>query len=156
MLVQLLVKRKGCHIEDYGLCDMVKAKRLRMEAAEGESSSPISLQMLEEWEKFQKSAKMAIFNNTEDGELDLGGLSGSCKYLLLCIQNELLCLLLVLSPIAVDAYSADAHFLFAADDLSEDSPLHACAYLVRMAACIYISAAMLETAAMSCSSTTCH
>ncbi len=50
-----------------------------MEAAEGESSSPISLQMLEEWEKFQKSAKMAIFNNTEDGELDLGRLKAMTK-----------------------------------------------------------------------------
>ncbi|KAK9852558.1 hypothetical protein WJX84_011682 [Apatococcus fuscideae] len=86
---KLLVKRKGCSLEDYGLCDMATAKRQRLQGSDGTEASPVSLEMLEEWEAFQKSCKMAVFNGTEDGELDL-------------------------------------------DDLSENSPLKACAFLGKL------------------------
>ena len=69
---KLLVKRKGCSMEDYGLCDMAAARRQRL-TGEG-SASPVSLEMLEEWEAYQKACKMAVFNCTEDGEMDLGEL----------------------------------------------------------------------------------
>ena len=51
---------------------MATAKRQRLQGSDGTEASPVSLEMLEEWEAFQKSCKMAVFNGTEDGELDLG------------------------------------------------------------------------------------
>ena len=71
-MMQLLVKRKGCSISEYGLVDMGKVKRQRLQGCDDAGDSPVSLQMLEDWERFQKSAKMAVFNNSEDGQLDLG------------------------------------------------------------------------------------
>ncbi|KAK9821822.1 hypothetical protein WJX74_001566 [Apatococcus lobatus] len=84
---KLLVKRKGCSMEEYGLCDMAAAKRQRL-TGEG-AVSPLSLEMLEEWEAYQRACRMAVFNCTEDGEMDL-------------------------------------------DDLPEDSPLQACAFLGKL------------------------
>lgn len=52
------------------MCDMAAAKRQRL-TGEG-AASPVSLEMLEEWEAYQKACKMAVFNCTEDGEMDLG------------------------------------------------------------------------------------
>ena len=61
-------------MEDYGLCDMAAAKRQRLTG--DPTASPVSLEMLEEWEAYQKACKMAVFNCTEDGEMDLGESEG--------------------------------------------------------------------------------
>ena len=74
--LQYVVKRKGLDFTDCGLVDARQAKRQRLQQPEQQDASqlPVSIAMVEEWESFQKSFRLAVHAHTgPDGkELEMG------------------------------------------------------------------------------------
>ena len=82
VLLQYLVKRKGLDFTDCGMVDARVAKRQRLQqpGPDGAPQSPVSIAMVDEWERFQKSFRCAVHAHNDGGELDLG------MPLLLCMR----------------------------------------------------------------------
>ena len=74
VLLQYLVKRKGLDFTDCGMVDARVAKRQRLQqpGQDEASQSPVSIALVDEWEKFQKSFRCAVHAHNDGGELDLG------------------------------------------------------------------------------------
>ena len=72
--LQYLVKRKGLDFTDCGMVDARVAKRQRLQQSGQDEApqSPISIAMVDEWERFQKSFRCAVHAHNDGGELDLG------------------------------------------------------------------------------------
>ncbi|GAB4824089.1 hypothetical protein N2152v2_011135 [Parachlorella kessleri] len=68
---KFLVARKGKGLTAYGLVDAQSAKMQRLGQGSGDMPCPVSLEMLEEWEAFEKGFKRAVHDNSEGGELVL-------------------------------------------------------------------------------------
>ncbi len=74
VLLQYLVKRKGLDFTECGMVDARVAKRQRLQqpGADEAPQSPVSIAMVDEWERFQKSFRCAVHAHNDGGELDLG------------------------------------------------------------------------------------
>lgn len=72
--MQFIVKRKGLDCTEYGLVDGHIAKRQRLATdADTEVNSPVTLEMVEDYEAFVKSFKRTVYHcMDEKGVLELG------------------------------------------------------------------------------------
>lgn len=72
MPLQFIVKRSNLSLTDYGLVDCKAAKRQRLAEAGSDSTCPVSLKMVEDYEGFVKSFNSALHDHTEGNTLNLG------------------------------------------------------------------------------------
>ena len=140
-----MVKRKGLDFTDCGLVDARQAKRQRLQQPEQQDASqfPVSIAMVDEWESFQKSFRLAVHAHTgPDGkELEMGVpllpsnwlhlvfgyILKDCMIARMSILSSVLtCFAIYLHYRYVDTQSCLPH----ADDLNKGSLLEMCSFLV--------------------------
>jgi hypothetical protein len=72
--LQYLVLRKGIDMTEYGKVDARAAKRQRMmgDGVPVQSTCPVSIDMVEEYEQFKSAFWAEVREHTEGGVLDMG------------------------------------------------------------------------------------
>ncbi len=83
--MQYLVKRTGLDFSGCGLVDAREAKRQRLLALteDGKTETaacPVTIDMMDEWDAFNRSFRCAVHAHSDSGELDMGKSSkNECK-----------------------------------------------------------------------------